>query len=153
MAVISSILSAEKQNTCRIQLYPEGLFYKAYEHSAFVACLFLHPFKIKKRFVKCVQQMVVSVGFPRTSLEKWSAGRSVIEEDGKIVIVLKETEKVDIMQFDKWKETVSEMGGEFSLTKSLPIDEMIVMRLRNFPIEQKSPLDCMIFLSELKKLI
>ena len=55
MPQISTILQAEQQNAGdRIRLYAEGIFYKAYERSAWVACRVLHSFMVKKRAVRKV---------------------------------------------------------------------------------------------------
>ena len=57
MPQISTILQNEQQNAGdRIRLYAEGIFYKAYERSAWVACRVLHPFMVKKRAVRKVGQ-------------------------------------------------------------------------------------------------
>lgn len=78
MPQISTILQDEQQNAGdRIRLYAEGIFYKAYERSAWVACRVLHPFMVKKRAVRKVGQEVVSIGFPKTSLAKWAGTRRV----------------------------------------------------------------------------
>lgn len=55
MPQISTILQAEQQNDGgRIHLYAEGIFYKAYERSAWVAFRVLYPFMVKKRAVRKV---------------------------------------------------------------------------------------------------
>ena len=78
MPQISTILQAEQQNDGgRIHLYAEGIFYKAYERSAWVAFRVLYPFMVKKRAVRKVGQEVVSIGFPKTSLTKWAGTRRV----------------------------------------------------------------------------
>ncbi len=78
MPQISTILQDEQQNVgTYIRLYAEGIFYKAYERSAWVACRVLHPFMVKKRAVRKVGQEVVSIGFPKTSLTKWVGTRRV----------------------------------------------------------------------------
>ena len=49
MAQIKDILQAEQKNDGSfIRLYAEGIFYKAYERSAWTACRVLHPFMVKK---------------------------------------------------------------------------------------------------------
>ena len=61
MPQIATILQDEVFNEgAHIRLYAEGVFYKAYERSAWVACRVLHPFMVKKRAVRKVGQEVVS---------------------------------------------------------------------------------------------
>ena len=71
---INDIARRAANNGAYIRLYAEGIFYKAYERSAWVACRVLHPFMVKKRAVRKVGQEVVSIGFPKTSLDKWAGG-------------------------------------------------------------------------------
>ena len=88
MPQISTILQDEQQNAGdRIRLYAEGIFYKAYERSTWVACRVLHPFMVKKRAVRKVGQEVVSIGFPKTSLVKW-AGTRRVEHVGDDCVVI-----------------------------------------------------------------
>ncbi|MBR6602338.1 MAG: hypothetical protein IKK87_10960 [Bacteroidaceae bacterium] len=73
MPQISTILQDEQQNVGdRIRLYAEGIFYKAYERSAWVACRVLHPFMVKKRAVRKVGQEARHGGYTAfgTSLVK-----------------------------------------------------------------------------------
>lgn len=60
MPQVLAIQQAEQQNNgTHIRLYAEGIFYKAYERSAWVACRVMHPFMVKKRAVRKVGQEVV----------------------------------------------------------------------------------------------
>ena len=68
------IFAAEQANDGKIILYPEGMFYKAYEKSAFLLCTRVHPFKVSARPLKGLEEPLVSVGFPFSSLEKFSSG-------------------------------------------------------------------------------
>ena len=93
---ISAVLNDEGQNNgCHIRLYSEGIFLKAYERSAWVACRVLHPFMVKKRAVRKVGQEVTSIGFPKTSLAKWAAGRRVesVDDSGQEYIGKKRAER------------------------------------------------------------
>ena len=82
MPSINEILEKESQNNGSfIRLYPEGAFYKAYERSAWLACMYQGNLLVKKRFVKKVNLEVRSVGFPKSSLDKWAVGRKVETDD------------------------------------------------------------------------
>lgn len=107
MAQIKDILQEEQKNDGSfIRLYAEGIFYKAYERSAWTACRVLHPFMVKKRAVRKVGQEVVSIGFPKTSLQKWAGGRRVEDAvDDSVLMHLSEEECVpfDEKEFEEWK--------------------------------------------------
>ena len=86
MPSINEILENESQNNGSfILLYPEGMFYKAYKRSAWLACMYLGNLLVKKRYIKKVQQDVVSVGFPKSSIEKWAGGRKIRTMDNYIL--------------------------------------------------------------------
>lgn len=141
MPSINEILENESQNNGSfILLYPEGMFYKAYERSAWLACMYLGNLLVKKRYIKKVQQDVVSVGFPKSSIEKWAGGRKIRTTDNYVMIILDDSEIQEYSDeiFHKWKDS----GNE---------SEEIYDRILSFPIENKTPMECMIFLSELKE--
>ena len=161
MAQIKEILQAEQKNDGSfIRLYAEGIFYKAYERSAWMACRVLHPFMVKKRAVRKVGQEVVSVGFPKTSLQKWAGERQVEDAgDESVLIHLSEDERVpfDEKEFEAWKSevtlSVNESVAEQPMTVQPALTNVevdICQSIRRFPIENKSPMECMLFVSELK---
>lgn len=141
MPSINEIFENESQNNGSfILLYPEGMFYKAFERSAWLACMYLGNLLVKKRYIKKVQQDVVSVGFPKSSIEKWAGGRKIRTMDNYVMIILDDSEIQEYSDeiFHKWKDS----GNE---------SEEIYDRILSFPIENKTPMECMIFLSELKE--
>lgn len=52
MSNLSEILRNESSNTGTIYFYREGVFYKAYERSAYLFVKYVKPFQVKKRMVK-----------------------------------------------------------------------------------------------------
>lgn len=69
-------IRAEAENTDRIILYREGLFWKAYERSAFAVCMQVRPFKPTKRSLKTLAQNARRRGadFHRLSVEYGGSG-------------------------------------------------------------------------------
>lgn len=78
--------TAKKDN--EVILHREGVFYIAYEHSAWLFSVSLHSFKVKKTYVKCVARDIVSVGFPMASLNRLADGCRVIDGDSFVRIML-----------------------------------------------------------------
>ena len=68
------ICAIEDANPGQVYLYPEGAFYKAYQKIAWILCTKLHPFKLSSRSLKGLERPLLSVGFPQSSLDKFSAG-------------------------------------------------------------------------------
>lgn len=114
MPTINEIISAgQSKDRLSIQFYSEGIFYKAYQQSAWLACLLLNRFTVKKKLIKKAGQDVISIGFPKTSLSKWAAGRRTEVSDDKAVIYINESEYGGIQDkdFNKWKDTISNECG------------------------------------------
>ena len=80
MSNLSEILQNECTNTHILYFYREGVFYKAYEHSAYLFVKHVKPFQVKKRMVKSVKQEVVSIGFPINSLTNYFSSEKIREK-------------------------------------------------------------------------
>lgn len=150
------ILEREKQNN-EIILHREGIFYIAYEHSAWLFTVAIHNFKVKKQYIKCVAQDVVSIGFPMTSLENLASGCEITDEGGVLHLLLPAGRLPQKNDFENWKflqhhakgqeeQTTHVSENNAPLAKKLELLKMI----NDFPIECKTPLECMLFLSEIK---
>ena len=68
------ICAIEDANPGQVYLYPEGAFYKAYQKSAWILRTKVHPFKLSSRSLKGLEAPLLSVGFPQSSLDKFSTG-------------------------------------------------------------------------------
>ena len=95
MAKLKDILDAESQRSaleqCRVvRLYAEGTFYRAYEWSAWLCVRYIQDFKATKRKFKNEEEPVVFVGFPVTSLSKFTPEGSevTIAEDKSVELLL-----------------------------------------------------------------
>ena len=64
------ITNKEAANSGEINLYLEGIFWKAYQQSAYLFVKNVVDFKLSGKFIKAISQPVVSIGFPKSSLIK-----------------------------------------------------------------------------------
>lgn len=153
-----------------LHLYREGTFLRAYDWSAWLACRYLHEFKVNKRQFKGVDAPVAYIGFPDTSLAKWlpeGVEQSAVD-DKHLQLLLPEQllpDPLETMQadYERWKESVplavngqkkgnphgadaedSPREGHVTLTS-------IMQRIMAYPIESKSPLESMLFLADVKR--
>ena len=139
-----------------IILHREGVFYIAYEHSAWLFSVVLHCFKVKKVYVKCVAQDVVSIGFPMASLERYVAGCKVNEGEGCVKLSLP-ADKIPLLDdFEQWKECqqyvppkLPETACDDVAENDIPMSD-IIKKIKDFPIECKTPVECMLFLIQIK---
>jgi len=173
-------IRAEADNTDRIILYKEGLFWKAYERSAYILCHQVRPFKPTKKSLKSLDGgEIVSVGFPWKHEEKYIGALERLES-GDERLTLAAASAIDPADFEKWKaelpllappaksktETAEgrEQGipaasgvpanaevpaGHTSPTAALAAAE----RIKAFNLAESTPLECMLLISELKKMI
>lgn len=160
MSNLQAILSSESHNTDKIHFYREGVFYKAYERSAYAFVTRVKPFMVKRLFVKSVNQEVLSIGFPTNSLHSYFASDKITERDNEAEVILDTA--IVLADFEKWRNGIAvtplkEMPAKTVITqamsKAMSNETLIVTKIQTFPIEVKTPLECMLFLSELKKLL
>jgi len=173
MAHLKDILETENKRTsdaeCRqIYLYQEGTFYRAYERSAWLLISYISPLKPTRRNVKGQDDSIVFCGFPITSLTKYVKEDCTIidNEDKSQIITIPatlypsiESTEAEQAAFSYWKQSVplTESKKEVikeSNTTNTPLRLTDIMhKILVYPIEQKSPLESMQFLAEIKQQI
>lgn len=106
MALIADILATEAGNVRHIHLFREGLFFRAYQHSAFQFINNVRSFKVVKKHYKAVGGDVVILGFPTTMFESLFPDPSRVEivEEGMHIVV--ECEPIDERAYAVWCDTV-----------------------------------------------
>ena len=176
MSQIIQIIQTEHErsddNRNVIHLYQEGSFYRAYNWSAWLCHRFVHQFKVTHKNLKGIEDSVLFVGFPITSIDKYFGSFVVSEVSEKTKDVSLPDNIVtgcmdmDIMQtdFDIWKDsiplTVSQVKhhddeknvSAVARTNTSPKTLTAVMQqILAFPLEQKTPIQCMLFIAETKQ--
>lgn len=175
MAQIKEILQIEKERANMeqwmvIHLFREGTFYRAYEWSAWLCLRYFTELKVTHRLLKNGED-IVFVGFPVTSIERYTPEGAVVSpcDDNNTDLLLSveafpfgaDGEELH-SDFENWKQ--SQPLTEASKKRK---DEIRVATERNahprlsdvmfsilaYPIEQHSPMECMMFLSDMKKQI
>lgn len=199
-------IRAEADNTDRIILYKEGLFWKAYERSAYILCTQVRAFKPTKRSLKSLGGgELVSVGFPWKYEEKYIGPLERIESsDGRLTLAA--ASAIAPADFEAWKallplhtpavprrageaadaaaanselprqavctppivtcvpdESSSAPAGESTSHESLRLPDgrtagfalsaahAVAERVRQFNLAESTPMECMLFISDLKK--
>lgn len=161
------IMELERENLNTIILLREGIFWKAYEKSAYAFHHQIQPYKLSKKYVPSVNGELVSLGFPTGATDNILSGRKVLlTEDYKMII---ESETIDIAAFETWKEQIPLMApivkdgvareGVVTMTRTAPQVTQphstdiarIIESIRLFNLESKTPVECMLFLMDIKK--
>ena len=179
---MSAIKDIAEQERARLQsgmhrelhLWREGSFLRAYEWSAWLACRFLHDFKVNKRQFKGAAEPLVFIGFPEGSLPKWvpEGVEQRAEEENHLVLTLPEQMLAaagDAIEQDyvHWRDSIplttgrersrreASSASEASEAAGLSADPAtltgIMQRILAFPIESKSPMESMQFLADVKQ--
>ena len=177
MAQLNDILELERKRISEgpfttIYLFQEGSFYRAYEWSAWLCCRYISQFKTtrRNRHTELTDDAtVVFIGFPVTSLSKYLPEESemVSNNDKTVVVTLPlsvfhEIEDASSLanEFHHWKNSQpiapSKKGSLKEALKNgveMPPQQLseIMLKILAFPVEQKTPMECMLFVSEIKQ--
>ena len=152
------IFEREKSNTGFIYLYREGIFWKAYEKSAFRLIREVVEFKPLKKYIKTIDAEIISVGFPCAVTDRYISKDCIVEE-GEKQMTVKIGGEFQTEDFDKWKNSVPvkqnnspkgvKMNSDGEVVSPL---NLLLNTLRSFNIESHTPIECMMCLSELRAL-
>lgn len=140
---IQKILLTENKRS--IQCYRKGVFWTAYEQSAY-RIYQLRPYKPNLRYIKYIEKHIVSVGFPQNAMEKLLADLSEKYqlEINEVYIKISGDDFLDTEDFENWKENLITDTDD---NKSLPdLNELLL----SFPLENKTPIDAYGFLHTLQ---
>jgi hypothetical protein len=144
-------------DTFHIHIYKEGVFWVAYEQSAYYFWL-KKGYKPTKKFIKTIGKEVVSVGFPQNTLAKpHDAGHCSLERDEPNVKTFLLEEPIDPAAFEEWKTGVDSGKGRVDsvpAARGIPapgFESAFAEQILTFPLSDRTPMECMLFLSELKK--
>lgn len=148
-----------------IHMWHEGSFLRAYEWSAWLLCRYVHDFKVTRRQFKGIDAPVTFVGFPKTSLPKFVPdGCTATEPEEKhteihLPMSLNE-ENLSLLkgEYEQWLEKQPLSTTQKKEKKASPVSEGfpatsltdVMHAILSFPVERKSPIECMLFLAEVK---
>lgn len=141
-----------------IRLVKSGGFYRAYNHSAwlFHSCIAEH--KVVRKYVKTLKSDVYYIGFPEESLFNTIGDRHSSKTEHGFDIELKEDELPEETEYEQWLERIQALPSSAGDFHSLPLagadaEREVIRKLREFPFESKSLIDCVSFLAELRQLL
>lgn len=141
---IKDILQQEENNTENILLYKEGMFWRAYEKSAYLFITFVKEFKITKRYFRNVNTEIVYLGFPANSLNSILkiVGNKTVAKQEKLITI--SNFEYDADKFELWKSNIKVQN------KLVSNNQNIEKRIINFSVANKTPIECQQFLIELQ---
>ncbi len=159
MASYTEIVKFESEapsNT--IRLIKSGEFYRAYNHSAwlFQCCIAEH--KVVRKYVKALKSDIFYIGFPEKSLFGNIGDRLSTKTEHGFDITLSPEEVPDEDGYVTWCETVDTYASSRGDFLALPpagadAERQVIRLIREFHMESKSMVECVVFLAELRKLL
>lgn len=150
---IQEKLDSEQSRPDRTILFiGEGNFYKAYQESAWPACGLLHRFKVFRRFVRKAGCEVVYIGFPKSSLEKFVAGRRYEMKGDTVQVYLNDDEPELSEDYATWLASIPIISLNNSTEKQDSL-RALCQTVLDYPLEESTPMACVVFLAELRKQI
>lgn len=177
MAQIKQILQIEsersEENRNVVHLFQEGTFYRAYNWSAWLCHRFVQQFKVTHKQLKGIDESVLFVGFPVSSIERYFGTCTMHDVDEKskdvylLTDIVSQDMDINIMKtdFGNWKSSIpltisktkvkendAESAPEQSSSHNLPRTITAIMQqILSFPLEHKTPIECMLFVAETKQ--
>ncbi len=141
-----------------IRLILSGRFYRAYGHSAWLFINCIADYKIVRKFVKILNRNVYYVGFPVDSLFSNIGERASTKTSYGFDIQLADNELPNEEDYETWLATVQAEEASKGEFVALPLsgtdaEREVIRRLREFQLESKTMVECVVFLSELRKLL
>lgn len=156
---IKDVVKLEEENDSKIFLIKEGLFFRAYEHSAWMFYLYVKQFKPIKRSLKVIGgRSVVSLGFPADMLDSILNGFTYEAKNSKLTELYID-KPFNKRAFEEWKDSISLIGNEFGKSgdKTDKIDkedkDMMIQKIVEFDLLTSTPLDCFNFINDLKSCV
>lgn len=152
MTIQEKLESEQSRADGTILFLGEGSFYKAYQESAWLACGLLHRFKAFRRFVRKAGCEVVYVGFPKSSLEKFVAGRRYEMKGDTVQVYLNDDEPELSEDYATWLASIPIISLNNSTEKQDSL-RALCQKVLDYPLEESTPMACVVFLAELRKQI
>lgn len=163
MTIADKLVLEFPQSTV-IYLHREGLFWKAFEYSALKFVKDIKAYKVLKKYIKAVKKEVVSLGFPDSCLEEVLTGFSYVNKTEKL-IEISGLSAITEEEFCEWKKAqplytdtvIAEQPEISTLTQNafqipqISARDKVLIRLQQFQVETATPMQCMLFISELQK--
>mgnify|MGYP007070132839 CR=1 FL=1 len=159
MATIENSLKHEEEvEPGKIRLVTSGEFVRAYNHSAWLFYCCISKYKVIRKFSKVRGENVYFLGFPVSKLLELANGRICVKTDFGYDITLKPEELPADDGYEAWtKEVPVEMASRAEAS-ALPLtgrelESAVCRKIRNYPLETKTPVETLVFLSELRSLL
>jgi hypothetical protein len=160
MTIAEKVLISK--NEWVLTLFKEGLFYKCFNEDAMVFTQRVRNYKITSKYVKSIGEQVLSIGFPTNEIEKNKTTLEAIKnaigassfkiEDQFIEFNLVEQIKLNFQEFLKIQNAKIEVISAVKNKKEETSNELLLKSIKEFDLVNSTPMQCILFIQELKKM-
>ena len=144
MTILEKV-TLQQQDTTKIFLFKEGVFYKAYNEAAFL--LKDKNYKVAVKKIKNIENEVLSIGFPVSVFEKLKD--EFVFEFFEWYAVYNTNIFFDKELYIDWHNKVVKDSFKTSKTET----EYIVEQLKKYPLANKTPMEVFMWVSNLQKIL
>jgi hypothetical protein len=149
---ITTILEYEVNNKNGIFLFQEGCFFRAYNRSAMRFVSQIKSIKILKKYIKYIDEKIFYCGFPKNYLEDVlkfvkKKGLKIEKLDKNLHILEINTSKEDYL---KWK---TQIKSEKKTEKKQTLENLILQKIKNYPLNDKTPNETIKFLYGIQEIL
>ncbi len=151
------ILAQERAGERDIILHRKGIFWRAYQNSAFLFYTHFRPLKVTVKFVKVVGAEVAYLGFPEKVLEEilqLASDRDWKFERLDSQVRITTSEIMGREAYEEWLISMRSKQVEMETpeeTGTISEWKTVIEKLRSYPILEKSPLETQQFVLNLQK--
>lgn len=145
MTILDKV-TLQQQDTTKIFLFKEGVFYKAYNEGAFL--LQDKNYKVAVKKIKSIENEVLSIGFPVSVFEKLK-DEFVFEFFDKYAVYNTNT-FFNKELYNDWHNKVVKESFKTSKTET---EFYIVEQLKKYPLANKTPMEVFMWVANLQKMI
>ena len=146
MTILDKV-TLQQQDTTKIFIFKEGVFYKAYNEGVFL--LKDKNYKVAIKHIKSIENEVLSIGFPISVLEKLKENRQPEEYDN--YCSLQSNIVFSLLLYEEWYQN---QIANIKREDSKYLEEYTLKdTIKNYPLANKTPIEVFIWVAKLQKLI
>ena len=148
MTILEKV-SIQNQDSTKIYLFKEGIFYKAYNEGAFL--LKDRNYKVAVKKIKGIENKVLSIGFPISILNR-IVENGVSEEVHENYVSFQTHIVFSDNSYYQWRSNLMEKEkNKAYLCNSIDDCNALIDDIKNYPLANKTPIEVFNWVSELQK--
>jgi len=145
MTILEKV-TLQNQNSLKVVLFKEGIFYKVYNEGAFL--LKSRNYKVAVKKIKSIDNEVLSIGFPESVFEKMK--QECVIEFFEDYSCCNSNETFDKSEYDNWRNEIILNQPDISKTSN---QQQIINEIINYPLATKTPIEVFQWVASLQNKI